>query len=734
MKQNNLQSIKIRIADLLTDHKINQALAELDSMAALAHAPWQMTDTITKLKDHYSLMCRYALDGVIDDNRNQVLEDIVSSIGATADAIIRSADMNTSPMLYFSALRYESMQTDSSINDVVALYREKTARYNMGVLAGNPDIKEADGTLLVKSLEALAMRFFNLVWVRYPFEVADEEVLLSLMEDPTLPFYIKKLVLSAVMLGALNYYDERRLLLLGKIYQKGLEQLDIRALCAMLLVMWVHRRYINTRKMTMMIESLEELPNWENDVKMAFLQLVRTRDTERITRTMREDVIPSMMKLKPEINKLIKDKNEVFDPSMMDANPEWEELFEKSGLNDKLREISEMQAEGADVMMSTFSHLKTFPFFNEVGHWFLPFYAEYSSNKEILGDKSDDMVAMLDMNPMLCDSDKYSMIFSLEHVGASARQMMTEQLKAQGINMAELRSSALLANKIDRENIANKYVHDLYRFFTLFRRKNEFDNPFLSPINLVELPLLNKVFDDGHILELVAQFYFKRGYYSEAYSLFKLLLQRKPSDAQLYQKAGYCLQQTGDITGAIRCYERSELINSEHLWTIRRLADCYRMVGNSNKALAYYSRLATLKPDDLSIAYQLGNCLLDSGNYNEALKQYFKVEFKDASNTKVLRPIAWCLFLTEQDDRSAGYYEKIMSDEPNANDHLNYGHLLMASKKYRDALKQYQYSFELSGRDFKKWTGLYNSDRGVLISRGVDPFMIDIAGDEILNA
>ena len=45
-----------------------------------------------------------------------------------------------------------------------------------------------------------------------------------------------------------------------------------------------------------------------------------------------------------------------------DRNPDWENVFEHSALGDKLREINELQMEGADVYMSTFAPLKNFPF------------------------------------------------------------------------------------------------------------------------------------------------------------------------------------------------------------------------------------------------------------------------------------------------------------------------------------------------------------------------------------
>ena len=50
-----------------------------------------------------------------------------------------------------------------------------------------------------------------------------------------------------------------------------------------------------------------------------------------------------------------------FESGMLENNPEWEEMLEKNGLADKMRELTEMQSEGADLMMVTFSNLKGFP-------------------------------------------------------------------------------------------------------------------------------------------------------------------------------------------------------------------------------------------------------------------------------------------------------------------------------------------------------------------------------------
>lgn len=92
---------------------------------------------------------------------------------------------------------------------------------------------------------------------------------------------------------------------------------------------------------------------------------------------MREEIIPEMMR---NVN-IMRNMKFGFEenPEENDLNPDWEKAFESSGLGDKIREMNELQLEGADVYMSTFAQLKTYPFFKEPYNWFYPFDMHHSS-------------------------------------------------------------------------------------------------------------------------------------------------------------------------------------------------------------------------------------------------------------------------------------------------------------------------------------------------------------------
>ena len=126
------------------------------------------------------------------------------------------------------------------------------------------------------------------------------------------------------------------------------------------------------------------------------IQLQLSRETQKIDRKMREEIIPEMMK-NPKLNL------EGLDEDAEDHNPEWEEWIDRSGITDKLRELGELQMSGADVYMSTFSQLKQFPFFRKISHWFYPFDPQYQDIAKLsLGNDEQKILSAQHFDELGC--------------------------------------------------------------------------------------------------------------------------------------------------------------------------------------------------------------------------------------------------------------------------------------------------------------------------------------------
>jgi tetratricopeptide (TPR) repeat protein len=479
------------------------------------------------------------------------------------------------------------------------------------------------------------------------------------------------------------------------------------------------------------VAALREHPQWGRDIRAIFMQLIRTRETEKITRKVQDEIMPQMMKLGPELYKNMEDTSAVIDLSEMEENPEWQERLESSGIADKMKELSQLQEDGGDIMMSTFSHLKAYPFFNELPNWFMPFHVDHTVVINSIGHNST-IGELISTTPFLCNSDKFSFALSMAQVPDEQRKIMMAQIDEQNINIADLDNASLAPDDKRNENVINKYIQDLYRFYKLFRRKGEFLDPFLYPINLTQVPVLSQDMADFDTLQLVGEFYFSRGYYSDAIELFSRLSELLPPDAAIYQKIGYCYQRIGNIEAALQKYEQAELLNADSIWLMKRMAACYKHQCNVQKALDYFRRIETKRSDDLSVVLNIGHCLCELGQYQEAIRYYYKVEFLDATSNRAWRPLAWCALLCRDFETSRKYYEKILAGTPTADDFLNAGHLKLAMGDIRDAMAQYRQSADMYANKMEDLIDNINRDKQQLSEIGVDITLLPLIVDSIL--
>ncbi|MDE6090251.1 MAG: tetratricopeptide repeat protein [Duncaniella sp.] len=715
------------IERLLSQRRVNDALDLIDNAAATLGASPELRSATSRLRESYRFMTHYALKGMPDPARPELYASILADIRTLADELHRRSRLEDAPTLYFNTLRYQRMRPDINIASLLDEYRRVNRRLQMAMLT--EDVEKA-GKEFTQRAEDLEKQIFNQIWTTYPLSVDDAAAIGALLTDISLPRHFKQLVVSSVMLGQMEYPDEKRLRLLMDAYGSDDSELSVRALCSLLIVMSMQRDRPFSPSLVRRFDSLREMPGWNKDVKMALLQFIRARDTERIGRKLTDEVIPEMMKLQPELEKL---GSMPVDPESMEENPEWAELIDKSGVADKLKELQEIQEDGGDVMMVTFSKLKTFPFFNDIANWFLPFHTDHS----LIAGSNDASVRMLaDViggAPVFCNSDKYSVILSLSQVPEAQKQMMSAQLKANSAQMAAMSMGDLDQSLKGRERMAGKYVQDIYRFFRLFRRKGEFSDPFATTLNLVTVPLLADIFDDTDTLLLVGEFYFRHRHFADAFDVFLRLSEKVPPTAQLYQKMGYCMQMLGAVDKAIMYYEQSELLNSESRWTIRRLANCYRNVRDWKKAVEYYSRIAAAEPDDAAIAQNLALCHLEAGQISDAVNLLHKVEFLQGESDRTSRPLVRCALLEGDIEKGRRYSGHVLSRDPSATDFLNAGHLEILSGNLDEGVRRYAESIAADNFEVGNFVRTMREDMETYSGlKAIDPLTLGLIFDEAI--
>ena len=726
--KNSILKTKDKIEDFLNQGRLRDVIVELRNLSNMA-SNWEINEDIERLEQSYKLMLNYATMGVDDPSRDALYNDIKRDLRFLLDRVLRHKFSQDESTLYYNNVRYAQLHPNETIKQLIEEYSrvvDKSSLYNLIITENASVNSQVD---ILKEKESLEQRIFNKIWVSFPLKSEEKELLQKILTSNDYSQHFQELIVSSILMGLLEFYDSNKMSLLLYAYENDRENVSVRAFIAILLTMHLHSSRIDDKKILNHIEAIRENSNWNSDIKTAYLEFVRTQDTERISRKMQNELIPEMVKLRPDIYNKLNDSSNALDISSLEENPEWEELLQNSGITDKIQELNKLQEDGSDVFMSTFSHLKSFPFFSEISNWFLPFTINHSLVIETLGSDLSVIGEIIVNAPYLCCSDKYSFMLSMGSIPQQQRQLMLSQFEQMGNMGVSLYSSTQPGQ---RKGIMNTYLKDLYRFFKLFRRKSEFIDPFQRQVNLVNLPILANDLNDVETLTLVGEFYFSRKFYREALDVFLLISEKIPPTAQIFQKIGYCYHQEGDLKNALLYYEQAELLNSESEWTLRRLALCYRSMNMPKKALEYYERIVEKTPNDLTIALNIGHCYLELGNYKEATKYYYKVEYLDEKTTRAWRPLAWSLLLSGELSQSKDYYNKIINDNPTFEDYINVGHLSFAQGDIASAIEFYKKSIDNNSSKIETLIKALNKDEKYLSIIGIDVSLLPFVVDAIL--
>ena len=392
-----------------------------------------------------------------------------------------------------------------------------------------------------------------------------------------------------------------------------------------------------------------------------------------------------------------------------------------------------MQQEGADIMHSTFIHLKHFPFFHETSNWFVPFTTDYSAFNNPanpIDGTEKQVLETMTFAGFMCNSDKFSLYFSMMQLPKEARKMMMTQFNAEATAMIQQKKEEIIHKYGKTEIIAGQYIQDLYRFFKLYPSHLDFTDIFTLPLDFHNLQALRPYISDKESLTTIAEYYLRKNYFNDALTVFNRLAEADPDNPTLFQKIGYCKEMADDFQGALEAYLHADLLEAGSKWLTRRIAGCYRSLKQPEEALKYYRRYEAMAPDNLSVQISIGHCHLELKDYNEALKCFFKVDYLDSKSHKAWRPIAWCSFLTGKYDQARNYYKKIIAHQPSEQDWLNAGHTEWALQNIKGALHCYEEAVRKANGGFQAFLELFNQDIPDLLIAGIDlsevPLMLDL--------
>ena len=728
MTYTEIELLHKKTCDYILSRHLKVAFDKLGNLIeSLQSGEWM--DRKRELEVTYQYMLQYMIEGIDDPEQMKIYNQLRVSAMETADLVREQLMLRESLSPIYA--RENTLPQNAEIVLELASHNANVSLAGLLEESLNTSGKSVEFS---KNHEKMLTAVFRHFWLTEKYKEKEVELVRSICENEEIEFSDKCVIISAITLSLMRTFDEIKFEILLDIYNDADEQIKQRAFIGIILCSYTYNRRMQLyENIINRIRLLISEKVFVQNLQIVLLQFVRSKETEKITKKLTEEFIPEMVKISPFIQEKMNLKDLMKEEGQLsDKNPEWQEILDEAGITDKIQQFAELQMEGADVFMSTFSSMKNFSFFGEISNWFMPF-TNHSSVAEILKKENQPgFLEAITKNYFLCNSDKYSLIFSILQMPQNFRDTMIQSLKLESEQMEEIKKDEeLLAQSTKSENISNQYIQDIYRFFKLYRKRKDFQDPFDTKLDLYNLFFIKEIEDSEKLLRTIGEAYFSKDFYDEAVEIFENLLQKDHLSIELYQKIGYCYQKRGNYEKALSYYKKADMIKPDSVWNLRKIAFCYKSLKDSETALKYYLLVEKQSPDDLGVQLSIGHCYLEQKMYNEALQVFFKVEYLAPANQKVWRPIAWCSFITGKLEQADKYYRKIDEKERNHHDWINLGHVTWCFKDRKDALLFYTKALESMNYDINSFLRILKEDAPVLIENGINKNEIPIFLDKL---
>jgi len=713
MKDNSIKTLPERTNDLISSGRYKDAITLLRRRLSENPIPGCL-NRLNLTDNTYKYLLQYYLQGASDPGRDNVLADIRRDLSSIADYIDRERLAEDSSDQYFSTLRMSRLRP-IDIKATLASLIERKSMAELAIAAGSYPIQ------VLSQVEEAEDDLFDTMWVADSIPSDIYRYLSDSIRGGAIPYGTASNIIAGVGLGLMKYYNHDAFMMLCGLV--SVDDYKISARAAIMLVLALNqwsKRVADDKTLVHRLESLLEEDGISKKMRIVIFALIKAKDTDRVTKKMRKEVIPGLMQFGPDIMKRMKDASQETLFSDIDGNPEWEDLLKNSGLEEKLRELTEMQSDGADVMMAAFSNLKGFPFFRKLRNWLLPFSINHTLLNSIRSVDDGSISALFEMNGMMCDSDKYSFAFSLANMSEMQRRMVMTQMHGQMEHLREqMKELEIMKAGHEFEEETIRFCRDIYRFYKLYPKHSEFYDPFIKFVEFKDIPVLNAIFDSIEDVVTVAEFYFKRGYYVEALPLLKRLTELSGDTPHLWEKIGFCYEKmSGRDKDAVESYMKAQLFNPDSKWISRRLALCYRRMGDYRNALEYM-RLSL--PDDGSFDFRISLMIVDmlmgSDKWDEALNELYHVDYERPGDAAVVRRMAQCAFRIADFDKTLSLLDSIPDLEKSEEDYRLKGHICFLRRNIPGAVDCYRMTVRPNDKR-RLWKTNILSDLNVLESLG----------------
>ena len=221
-----IDNIHLQASKCIDDARVKDAFEQIKRLAAeLGRA--DINDELERLRISYDFMLKYLADGVMDPQRDEILTSIRQSLYLLNDQCYMGLKEPVSPEVFYARRR------DLVSLSLVSIIEEYRSALNELSLVQSVPAEQSDSRAILSCLqkaEAQETRLFNRVWSSFPLSADDAGSLKLCISGDILPVHTRCLLVAALLLGLMTFYDESKLLILLEVYsiRSGTEGFDLR--------------------------------------------------------------------------------------------------------------------------------------------------------------------------------------------------------------------------------------------------------------------------------------------------------------------------------------------------------------------------------------------------------------------------------------------------------------------------------------------------------------------------
>lgn len=691
---------------------------------------WALMDECVTIEQTYHAMLRFYAEGAKDEHRDDVYCDILARLVDVAQRLGRKSKLKHETSLLYSKIRTVSHLARTLIYYTNRLKDIRQQALFLSIMDEANDEAEQSSRKLLDEL-------FDHLWVAARLSKDDTAELRDMFASNYLTDNEKAWMVSALTLSALSYFDATKILLLGDVIAMSEGVVQCRAFVGVALVIMLHYKTITALHLD---RKLDILKSHAHSSTWAMLQvmLFTTYNTRRIRKQFTDQIMPLISRLHagagtPENLIDILQDDEAQLPSGIDPS-----LIRK--IHNRIQKVNDQATQGIDVYFEQFSQLKAYGFFYEVRNWFLPFGMCSEESHEQLRN----LTALMG-HSNLCDSDKHSLLATINMMPAQQMEFIRQQIKQLDILDANECNreidQRLLANFNEQSSAmdfshkpspclayAPLYLQDLYRFFLIKMKGVREGNPFEAEPMLL---FANHMMCDNMITPEESCTITMQAYGLKLYRhTLNLMPMCDEEDAErLLVIQALCHAALGEHPEAIDAFELHD-INYGNMPSEARIVYANSLICDQlyERAVKVYE---SIPADEMIDVEGFATALFMLGRYDESLNLLFKEDFLNPDQPNIQRHIAHNLLYVNKPEEAMRYCGHLVSSpSPTVKDYLWAGHCQFAMGNMPQALHYYKKVLELEPHNSLFTT----EDRELLQDLGVSAVSINLMGDAAANS